>query len=44
MVCVLRQMMSSSRAGVDVVGGGGVALETGGGCGLASVDVWVLTA
>ena len=33
--------MSSSRRGVGVVGGGGgVALETGGGvCGLASVEV-----
>ena len=45
MVLVLRVMTSSSTGGLGVVGGGGVALDTGGcGCGLASADVWLLTA
>ena len=40
MVFVLRQMTSSSRGGLGVPEGGGVALETGGwGCGLASEEV-----
>ena len=44
-VLVLRHMTSSSTGGLDVEGGGGVALDTGGcGCGFASVDVWLLTA
>ena len=35
MVCVLRQIVSSSRLGV-VLGGGGVGFEGGGGCGFAA--------